>query len=175
MHYILLAGALQKKIKVAVQVQKVPQKLLKLTCPTSPLKFSPLVAIEPRRRRFHHPVQVKMTRIYDNFDKNNIDVLGGASFIGRRQIQRHHSNPAFMLASCHFYSQSCVRGCHRYHSYHHFQRWLSCDFWPIFDQFWTNSGLFLTNLKPDHLETQFQYEFAPILYNFCIKFRLVLD
>jgi len=53
-------GALQKKIKVALQVQKVPLKLLKLTCPTAALKFSPLVAIEPRRRRFHNAVQVAL-------------------------------------------------------------------------------------------------------------------
>ena len=53
-----ILGALQKKIKVALQVQKVPMKLLRLTCPTAALKFSPLVAIEPRRRRFHNAVQV---------------------------------------------------------------------------------------------------------------------
>lgn len=53
-------GALQKKIKVALQVQKVPMKLLKLTCPEASLKFSPLVAIEPRRRRFHNAVQVAL-------------------------------------------------------------------------------------------------------------------
>lgn len=35
-------------------------KLLKLTCPNAPLKFSPLVALEPRRRRFHHAVQVAL-------------------------------------------------------------------------------------------------------------------
>ena len=58
--YIFIAGALQKKIKVALQVQKVPLKLLKLTCPTAALKFSPLVAIEPRRRRFHNAVQVAL-------------------------------------------------------------------------------------------------------------------
>ena len=36
-------------------------KLLKLTCPEASLKFSPLVAIEPRRRRFHNAVQVLHT------------------------------------------------------------------------------------------------------------------
>ena len=56
--YFSISGALQKKIKVALQVQKVPMKLLKLTCPEASLKFSPLVAIEPRRRRFHNAVQV---------------------------------------------------------------------------------------------------------------------
>ena len=54
------AGALQKKIKVAIQVQKVPQNIVNLTCPNVALKFSPLVAIEPRRRRFHNPVQVAL-------------------------------------------------------------------------------------------------------------------
>merc|ERR1719369_725837 len=53
-------GALQKKIKVALQVQKVPQNILQLTCPNVPLKFSPLAAIEPRRRRFHNAVQVAL-------------------------------------------------------------------------------------------------------------------
>ena len=54
-------GALQKKIKVALQVQKVPPKIVALTCgPNAPLKFSPLVGIEPRRRRFHHPVQIAL-------------------------------------------------------------------------------------------------------------------
>lgn len=52
------SGALQKKIKVALQVQTIPSQILKLTCPTSGLKFSPLVAIEPRRRRFHNPIEV---------------------------------------------------------------------------------------------------------------------
>ena len=51
-------GALQKKIKVALQVQSVPQRVLQLTCPNMGLRFSPLVAIEPRRRRFHVAVQV---------------------------------------------------------------------------------------------------------------------
>ena len=58
--FYLFPGALQKKIKVALQVQKVPLKLLKLTCPQVPLKFSPLVALEPRRRRFHNAVQVAL-------------------------------------------------------------------------------------------------------------------
>ena len=54
-------GALQKKIKVALQAQKVPPQIANLTCgPNSPLKFSPLVGIEPRRRRFHHPVQIAL-------------------------------------------------------------------------------------------------------------------
>ena len=53
-----LLGALQKKIKVALQVQSVPTKVLQLTCPKAKLKFSPLVAIEPRRRRFHNPIEV---------------------------------------------------------------------------------------------------------------------
>ncbi len=51
-------GALQKKIKVALQVQTVPARVLGLTCPNMGLRFSPLVAIEPRRRRFHVAVQV---------------------------------------------------------------------------------------------------------------------
>lgn len=54
------AGALQKKIKVALQVQTVPNAVLNLTCPNVGLKFSPLVAIEPRRRRFHVAVQVAL-------------------------------------------------------------------------------------------------------------------
>ena len=37
-----------------------PQNLVNLTCPNVALKFSPLVAIEPRRRRFHNPVQVAL-------------------------------------------------------------------------------------------------------------------
>ena len=43
---------------MALQVQTIPSQILKLTCPTSGLKFSPLVAIEPRRRRFHNPIEV---------------------------------------------------------------------------------------------------------------------
>ena len=55
-----MTGALQKKIKVALQVQKVPRNIFQLTCPNVHLKFSPLAAIEPRRRRFHNAVQVAL-------------------------------------------------------------------------------------------------------------------
>ena len=55
------SGALQKRIKVALQIQKVPTTMLSIICPGkngSVLHLSPLVALEPRRRRFHSPVQV---------------------------------------------------------------------------------------------------------------------
>ena len=55
------SGALQKRIKVALQIQKVPNTMLSLICPSTDgklLHLSPLVALEPRRRRFHSPVQV---------------------------------------------------------------------------------------------------------------------
>ena len=54
----VLSGALLKKIKVALQVQTVPAKILQLTCPKAGLRFSSLVAIEPRRRRFHNAIEV---------------------------------------------------------------------------------------------------------------------
>ena len=55
------SGALQKRIKVALQIQKVPTTMLSIICSGkngSVLHLSPLVALEPRRRRFHSPVQV---------------------------------------------------------------------------------------------------------------------
>ena len=54
-------GALQKRIKVAIQIQKVPNTMMSFLCPSkngNSLHMSPLVALEPRRRRFHSPVQV---------------------------------------------------------------------------------------------------------------------
>ena len=54
-------GALQKRIKVAIQIQKVPNTMMSFLCPSKnghSLHMSPLVALEPRRRRFHSPVQV---------------------------------------------------------------------------------------------------------------------
>ena len=54
-------GALQKRIKVALQVQTVPASLVSLIHPEKAgrtFRASPLVALDPRRRRFHCPVQV---------------------------------------------------------------------------------------------------------------------
>ena len=54
------SGSLQKKIKVALQIQNVPETVLSYVWPEEDLRVSPLVAIEPRRRRFHCPVQVML-------------------------------------------------------------------------------------------------------------------
>ena len=54
-------NALHKRIKVALQIQTVPPLMIPLICPGKigkNLRLSPLIALEPRRRRFHSPVQV---------------------------------------------------------------------------------------------------------------------
>ncbi|KAM7539204.1 hypothetical protein Aperf_G00000048262 [Anoplocephala perfoliata] len=51
-------GALQKKIRVGLQVQTVNPRLVE-TCLGSPrIAISPIVTIEPRRRKFHRPIVV---------------------------------------------------------------------------------------------------------------------
>lgn len=51
-------GALQKKIRVGLQVQTVDPGLV-AGCLGSPrIAFSPIVTIEPRRRKFHRPIVV---------------------------------------------------------------------------------------------------------------------
>lgn len=48
-------GALQKRIKIGLQAQKVPPEQL-LRAASSRLTVSPIVTIEPRRRKFHRPI-----------------------------------------------------------------------------------------------------------------------
>ncbi|VDN09180.1 unnamed protein product [Dibothriocephalus latus] len=50
-------GALQKKIKVGLQAQVVPQDIIDKTVGNR-IAFSPIVTIEPRRRKFHKPITV---------------------------------------------------------------------------------------------------------------------
>lgn len=48
-------GALQKRIKIGLQAQKVPPEQL-LRSAGSRVTVSPIVTIEPRRRKFHRPI-----------------------------------------------------------------------------------------------------------------------
>ena len=48
-------GALQKRIKIGLQAQKVPPEQLQRAA-GSRVTVSPIVTIEPRRRKFHRPI-----------------------------------------------------------------------------------------------------------------------
>ncbi|XP_040583620.1 ankyrin-3 isoform X3 [Lepeophtheirus salmonis] len=53
-------GAVQKRIKVALQGQIVPSSIYEPLFPDGDVVVSPLIAIEPRRRRFHESVQLSV-------------------------------------------------------------------------------------------------------------------
>nr|VZI30037.1 unnamed protein product [Spirometra erinaceieuropaei] len=50
-------GALQKKIRVGLQVQDIPSALV-TKCLGPRIAVSPIVSIEPRRRKFHRPITI---------------------------------------------------------------------------------------------------------------------
>ncbi|VDO02266.1 unnamed protein product [Rodentolepis nana] len=51
-------GALQKKIRVGLQVQTVDPRLVEECLGSPRIAVSPIVTIEPRRRKFHRPIMV---------------------------------------------------------------------------------------------------------------------
>ncbi|VUZ43140.1 unnamed protein product, partial [Hymenolepis diminuta] len=51
-------GALQKKIRVGLQVQTVDHRLVEACLGSPRFAVSPIVTIEPRRRKFHRPIVV---------------------------------------------------------------------------------------------------------------------
>lgn len=51
-------GALQKKIRVGLQVQTVDPSLVAACLGSPRIAVSPIVTIEPRRRKFHRPIVV---------------------------------------------------------------------------------------------------------------------
>lgn len=51
-------GALQKKIRVGLQVQPVDHRLVEACLGSPRIAVSPIVTIEPRRRKFHRPIVV---------------------------------------------------------------------------------------------------------------------
>lgn len=51
-------GALQKKIRVGLQVQTVNPRLVEACLGSPRIAISPIVTIEPRRRKFHRPIVV---------------------------------------------------------------------------------------------------------------------
>lgn len=53
-------GALQKKIRVGLQVQTVDPSLVAACLGSPRIAFSPIVTIEPRRRKFHRPITVSI-------------------------------------------------------------------------------------------------------------------
>ena len=59
-------GALQKRIKIGVQAQKVPPEQLQRAA-GSRVTVSPIVTIEPRRRKFHRPITlaIPMSKHYE--------------------------------------------------------------------------------------------------------------
>ena len=48
------------KSRIFVSFQNVPKTVLSYVWPDEDLRVSPLVALEPRRRRFHCPVQIML-------------------------------------------------------------------------------------------------------------------
>ena len=49
-------GALTKKIKVGVQAHVIPPEIVARLLATNRIAVSPIVTVEPRRRKFHKPI-----------------------------------------------------------------------------------------------------------------------
>lgn len=60
-------GALQKRIKIGLQLQKVPPEAVRLLDRTEGVVDAyPLIGIYPRRRKFHSPIEVSVPVISQN-------------------------------------------------------------------------------------------------------------